>query len=122
MSAAVIPMSWPVNHPALVAEDRRDRSAKHLQQTEDDLRQTVTTALANAKGYVPFVRVIAGKDTVQAEPIAETVSDLLGYDDTLACLMNVLAKSTDPLVDALRRNIVQRVVDGRASDIAEATV
>lgn len=104
----------------LLAEDRRQKKALHEFSVEQNLRRQVTEALAYANGYVDFLRELGGgRSRIEGQPIAEVVSDLLGYNDTLSLLMNILAKSTDPLVDALRANIAQRVVDERAKDIAE---
>ncbi len=105
----------------LLTEDRRQKKALHEFSVEQSLREQVEVALKHAKGYVEFVKFFAGRNQIKQQPIAEVVSDLLGYDDTLALLLNILAKSTDPLVDALRANIAQRVVDERAKDIAEAS-
>lgn len=102
----------------LDAGDRAESRASAIEGVSDTLRTTLNIAIAAGKGYVPFAAVVAGRDVVKLEHVAETVSDALGYDDVLALVMNALAHSECVLVAALRDRIVARVVEARAADLA----
>lgn len=100
-----------------------EREAAKTATAALDLRTNLLLALSTGKGRVPIVR----RERIESEHVAETVSDVLAYDDVAALLMQVLAHCPDAgelqqRVEALRERIVERVVHDRADLIAQYDV
>jgi hypothetical protein len=109
---------------AITEERTAQREASATADKALELRNKLTAAIKAGHGYVPYVgsRTVAGRtfDDIKQQHIAETVLlDAMDYDDCGALLMKALAGSDCELVKALRERIVERIVEARASDLAE---